>query len=310
MTSILMVLTGANVWTMKNGTPHPTGFWSEEFVAPHKSFTGAGLDVSVATPQGRAPAVDPLSLDLRFNTDQAEVDSQKAYLGSQKPHLDKPLALGEVNPADYDVMFVVGGHGPMQDLAVDPDVGGLIGAFLGNPDKILAAVCHGPASFLSAHDADGDWLFKGTQAHRIQERGGKPVGLRRERAVAARGPPPPCRGPVPGRSAVDSCRGNRRKPRDRPAELFRPGNRRRRHRGARSEGLSYEGQGRARRARPGRGDERPTGRRRRKQTGPTTTHPGGSVRPPLLKARHRRASEPGTVRGVEWRQGPAKAPMT
>jgi putative intracellular protease/amidase len=161
MTSILMVLTGANVWTMKNGTPHPTGFWSEEFVAPHKSFTGAGLDVSVATPQGRAPAVDPLSLDLRFNTDQAEVDSQKAYLGSQKPHLDKPLALGEVNPADYDVMFVVGGHGPMQDLAVDPDVGGLIGAFLGNPGKILAAVCHGPASFLSAHDADGDWLFKG-----------------------------------------------------------------------------------------------------------------------------------------------------
>ena len=161
MTSVLMVLTGANVWTMKNGTPHPTGFWSEEFVAPHKSFTGAGLDVSVATPGGRAPTVDSLSLDLRFNTGQADVDSQKAYLASQKPQLDKPLALGDVNPADYDVMFVVGGHGPMQDLAVDPDIGSLIGAFLGNPDKVLAAVCHGPASFLSAHDADGNWLFKG-----------------------------------------------------------------------------------------------------------------------------------------------------
>jgi putative intracellular protease/amidase len=47
MTSVLMVLTGADVWTMKNGAPHPTGFWSEEFVAPHQSFTGAGLDVSV-----------------------------------------------------------------------------------------------------------------------------------------------------------------------------------------------------------------------------------------------------------------------
>src|ERR1700758_2484285 len=161
MTSVLMVLTGANVWTMKNGMPHPTGFWSEEFVAPHQSFTGAGLDVSVATPQGRAPTVDPLSLDLRFNKDQADVDSQKAYLASLKPQLDKPLVLGEVNPAGHDVMFVVGGHGPMQDLAVDPDIGRLIGAFLSNPDKILAAVCHGPASFLSAHDAGGNWLFKG-----------------------------------------------------------------------------------------------------------------------------------------------------
>jgi putative intracellular protease/amidase len=112
-------------------------------------------------PQARPPTVDPLSLDLRFNKDQADVDSQKAYLGSLKPQLDKPLVLGEVNPAGYDVMFVVGGHGPMQDLAVDPDIGGLIGAFLGDPAKILAAVCHGPASFLSAHDASGNWLFKG-----------------------------------------------------------------------------------------------------------------------------------------------------
>lgn len=161
MTSVLMVLTGANVWTMKNGTPHPTGFWSEEFVAPHRTFAGAGLDITVATPQGRRPTVDPLSLDLRFNKDQADVDSQKAYLDSQKPQLDKPLVLGDLNPVGYDVMFVVGGHGPMQDLAVDPDIGGLIGAFLDNPDKILAAVCHGPASFLSAHDAGGNWLFKG-----------------------------------------------------------------------------------------------------------------------------------------------------
>ena len=49
----------------------------------------------------------------------------------------------------------------MQDLAVDPDIGGLMGNFLGDPNKILAAVCHGPASFLSAHDAEGTWLFKG-----------------------------------------------------------------------------------------------------------------------------------------------------
>jgi putative intracellular protease/amidase len=146
---------------MKNGAPHPTGFWAEEFVAPHKAFTEAGFDVSIATPQGRTPTVDPLSLALQFNKDAADVEFQKAYLDSMKLQLEHTLVLGAVNPADFDVMFVVGGHGPMQDLAVDPDIGGLIAAFLADQNRVLAAVCHGPASFLSAHDADGTWLFKG-----------------------------------------------------------------------------------------------------------------------------------------------------
>jgi putative intracellular protease/amidase len=162
MTAVLMVLTGADTWTMKDGTPHPTGFWSEEFVKPHKAFTDAGLDVSITTPQGRKPTVDPLSFALAFNNnDQAEIDSQKEYLDGLQSELEKPLALGDVDPSDFDVVFVVGGHGPMQDLAVDPDIGGLMAAVLGDPNKVLAAVCHGPASFLSAHDADGVWLFKG-----------------------------------------------------------------------------------------------------------------------------------------------------
>ena len=162
MSKVLMVLTGAKVWTMRDGTPHPTGFWMEEFVRPHETFSRAGLDIAIATPQGRTPTVDPLSLALEFNhDDRAAVDGQKAYLDAMKSHLEHPLVLSEVDPADFDVMFVVGGHGPMQDLAVDPDIGGLIAAFLGDPHKILAAVCHGPASFLPAHDADGNWLFKG-----------------------------------------------------------------------------------------------------------------------------------------------------
>jgi len=162
MTSVLMILTGSDVWTMKDGTPHPTGFWMEEFVRPHKTFSDVGFDVSIATPQGRVPTVDPLSLALQFNhNDQAEVDSQKAYLDSFKAELESPLALDNVNPDDYDVIFIVGGHGPMQDLAVDPDIGGLIAAALSDQDKILAAVCHGSASFLPAHNAGGDWLFKG-----------------------------------------------------------------------------------------------------------------------------------------------------
>ncbi|WP_428395802.1 type 1 glutamine amidotransferase domain-containing protein [Lichenicoccus sp.] len=161
MASILMVLTGADTWTMKSGTRHPTGFWAEEFIKPHKVFTAAGFQVHVATPQGRRPTIDELSLSLQYNNnDAAEVEGQKTYLASQEV-LKKPLVLGEVDPADYDVMFVVGGHGPMQDLAVDPDIGKLMGAILASPRKVLAAVCHGPASFLSAFDAHGEWLFKG-----------------------------------------------------------------------------------------------------------------------------------------------------
>ena len=164
MTSVLMVLTGAKVWTMKDGRPHRTGFWAEEFGKPHQTFIDAGLDVSIATPQGRTPTVDPLSLALEFNhNDQTEVDSQQAYLASEAKQLENTLALGEIEPAHYDALFVVGGHGPMQDLAVDPDIGGLIAAILADTTKVLAAVCHGPASFLSAHDPDGRWLFKGRQ---------------------------------------------------------------------------------------------------------------------------------------------------
>jgi putative intracellular protease/amidase len=164
MTSVLMVLTGANVWTMKDGQPHPTGFWAEEFVKPHTTFIDAGLSVSIATPQGRTPTVDPLSLALQFNhNDQAEVDALQAYLASLTKELENTLVLGDIEPVQYDALFVVGGHGPMQDLAVDPDIGGLIAAILADATKVLAAVCHGPASFLSAHDPDGAWLFKGRQ---------------------------------------------------------------------------------------------------------------------------------------------------
>jgi putative intracellular protease/amidase len=159
-----MVLTGAKVWTMKDGTPHPTGFWSEEFVTPHQMFSAAGLDVHVATAGGIMPTVDPLSFSLSYNNnDQGKVDAQRAYLKQLRGMLSSPSNLANVDPASYDVVFVVGGHGPMQDLAVAPGIGDLLAATLDHPSKIVSAVCHGPAGFLPAHRADGTWLFKGRE---------------------------------------------------------------------------------------------------------------------------------------------------
>ena len=168
MPRVLMVLTGAKTWTMKNGSPHPTGFWAEEFVGPHRIFTEAGVDVSVATPGGVKPTVDPLSLDPKYNegggmTGQQSVDDQLGYLEQMDGALSTPLKLEEVDAANYDVVFLVGGHGPMQDMAVHPTVGDLLVATLDDPNKIVAAVCHGSAGFLPAHRPDGTWLFAGRE---------------------------------------------------------------------------------------------------------------------------------------------------
>ena len=162
MKSILMVLTGAKIWTMKDGTAHPTGFWAEEFIKPHKTFTDAGLKVTLATPGGVTPVVDALSLSLSQNHNDADsIADQQAYLNQMAAVLATPAKLEDVQAGSYDAVFVVGGHGPMQDLAVHPTFGDFLAVMLAAPDKIVSAVCHGPASFLPAHRADGTWLFKG-----------------------------------------------------------------------------------------------------------------------------------------------------
>lgn len=160
MANVLMVLTGAKVWTMKNGFPHPTGFWAEEFIRPHRAFTAAELDVSIATPQGVTPTPDPLSLSVQYYSEE-EIAEQQNYLDKLADKFAPPLKLEDMRAADWDVVFQVGGHGPMQDLAVHPTVGQLYADVLADDNKILAAVCHGPAAFLSAHLPDGTWLMKG-----------------------------------------------------------------------------------------------------------------------------------------------------
>jgi putative intracellular protease/amidase len=157
---VLVVLTGADTWTLADGTRHPTGFWAEELVEPMGVFGDAGVDVTVATPGGVSPTVDDASL----SPDGAGGDERAAELRSELDSLSDllaaPAALEAISPEEYDGVFVPGGHGPMEDLARSEDLGRLLTMML-DDDKVIAAVCHGPAALLSAEREDGSWAFAG-----------------------------------------------------------------------------------------------------------------------------------------------------
>ncbi|RZU54170.1 putative intracellular protease/amidase [Krasilnikovia cinnamomea] len=155
-----MVITGADSLTLADGTSHPTGYWAEEVVASHRALREAGIEVDIATPGGVRPTVDPISLDERGGVPEAAAAEFRAYLESLDDQLARPLVLAEVDAADYDGVYLPGGHGPMQDLARDADLGRLL-TDTDRSGKIVAALCHGPAGLLSAVGADGAFAFAG-----------------------------------------------------------------------------------------------------------------------------------------------------
>lgn len=159
MANILFVVTGADHWTLKDGTRHPTGFWAEELVAPYEVFTGAGHQVVIATPGGVLPTVDRASLTAESNGGQEAADRVADALDAISG-LRRPLRLEEVDPADYAVVFYPGGHGPMEDLAVDEVSGRLLTEVLAS-GRPLGVVCHAPAALLAARGADGASPFAG-----------------------------------------------------------------------------------------------------------------------------------------------------
>jgi putative intracellular protease/amidase len=147
MGKVLFVVTGADHWTLADGTKHPTGFWAEELVAPYREFTAAGHDVVVATPGGVTPVVDKASLAPEVNGGKENAEAIEADLASIA-QLRAPLRLADVDAADYDAVFYPGGHGPMEDLAVDATSGALLTAAL-QSGKPLGVVCHAPAALLA-----------------------------------------------------------------------------------------------------------------------------------------------------------------
>ena len=146
-----MVVSGADSLTLADGTSHPTGFWAEEVVESVRVLREAGVEVTVATPGGVVPTVDKASLDGRFDEVVASLEDLRA-----------PATLSEMNAADFDAIYLPGGHGPMADLAFDQTLGALLAEFH-DGGKLVAALCHGPAGLLSAVRADGTFVFAGKE---------------------------------------------------------------------------------------------------------------------------------------------------
>ncbi|WP_329620172.1 type 1 glutamine amidotransferase domain-containing protein [Streptomyces sp. NBC_01255] len=159
MSTILLVMTGADHWTLADGTKHPTGFWAEEAVAPYEAFKAAGHEIVVATPGGVVPTVDRGSLAPEVNGGQEGADKIAATLASLA-EIKNPITLEDVDLDDYAAVFYPGGHGPMEDLAADPASGRILIDAL-DSGKPLAVVCHGPAALLAATRADGTNAFAG-----------------------------------------------------------------------------------------------------------------------------------------------------
>ena len=138
-------------------TGKKTGFWLEEFAAPYYVFKDAGAEVTLASPKGGRPPLDPSS-----NTEDAQTEATDRYKGDEaaQKHLGNTVVLATVSPKDFDAVFYPGGHGPLWDLAEDADSIALIENFA-STDRPVGAVCHAPGVFKHTKGADGKPLVSG-----------------------------------------------------------------------------------------------------------------------------------------------------
>lgn len=138
-------------------TGHKTGFWLEEFAAPYYTFLDAGADVTLASPKGGQPPLDPKSDDPSAQTDATK--RFKADAAAQQA-LASTVTLDTIKAEDFDAVFYPGGHGPLWDLAEDKKSIAFIEAMY-NAGKPVAAVCHAPGVLRHTKAANGEPLVKG-----------------------------------------------------------------------------------------------------------------------------------------------------
>ncbi len=168
--NILFVLTSHD---SLGNTGEKTGFWIEEFAAPYYTFADAGSNITLASPAGGQPPIDPKSALEDFQTDATRRFDADSELQKK---LAKTLRLTEVSADDYDAIFYPGGHGPMWDLTTDADSIRLIEAFA-RQNKPISTVCHAPSVLLNAKDAQGKSLFNGKQVTGFSNTEEAAVGL-------------------------------------------------------------------------------------------------------------------------------------
>ncbi len=152
--NILMVLTSH---AELGDTGEKTGFWLEEFAAPYYVLKDAGHSITLASPKGGQPPLDPKS-----DAPDAQTDATRRFKADDdaQTQLAKTELLSAIDPAGFDGVFYPGGHGPMWDLAEDADSKALIEATIA-AGKPVALVCHAPAALKNITTPDGAPLVRG-----------------------------------------------------------------------------------------------------------------------------------------------------
>lgn len=168
---VLMVLTSHDVL---GDTGHKTGFWLEEFAAPYFVFRDAGVELTLASPKGGQPPIDPKS-------DQPENQTEAMARFKEDPPAQAALSrtekLENMRAEEFDTIFYVGGHGPMWDLAESPVSIALLESFY-NSGKVIALVCHSPG-VLRHVTYQGQPLVKGKRVTGFTNDEEEEVGLTR-----------------------------------------------------------------------------------------------------------------------------------
>ncbi len=167
---ILMVLTSHSAL---GNTGKKTGFWIEEFAAPYYVLADAGAIITIASPDGGQPPVDPKSEEP-----DAQTPATKRFYADLNA-IDKvasTIQLSKVDKENYDAVFYPGGHGPLWDLANDANSIALIEGFY-NTQKPVAFVCHAPAALIKAKAENGQPLVKGKKVTGFSDTEEEAVGL-------------------------------------------------------------------------------------------------------------------------------------
>jgi putative intracellular protease/amidase len=151
---VLIVLTSHSEL---GNTGHKTGFWIEEFAAPYYTLRDAGAEITLASPKGGQPPIDPKSAEPSNQTEATKRFDEDKDLQQLLANTKK---LSEVSADDFDAVFYPGGHGPLWDLTNDTNSINLIKAFWSSK-KPVAVVCHAPAVLLNVDDENGDPIVRG-----------------------------------------------------------------------------------------------------------------------------------------------------